>query len=89
MVQERARKPATRRKAVVQDDDYGQADVNWFASNPPELERHRGRYVAILDKRVVASGESAMDVYEQLNRSRISGALLAFVEAERVDYFIG
>lgn len=89
MVQERTRKPAARQKAAVGSDDYGQAQVNWFASSPPELEPYRGRYVAILDKRVVASGETAVDVYDQLNRSGIAGALLAFVEAEPVDYFIG
>lgn len=42
-----------------------QDEMNWFASSPKELEEFRGKYIALVGKEVVASGESAKEVLEK------------------------
>ena len=40
-------------------------EIKWFASSPRELEQFRGKHIALLGKRIVASGESAKEVLEK------------------------
>lgn len=45
----------------------------------PDLEKHRGQWVAIKDGEVVASGQTAVDVVRELGERHITGAALHHV----------
>jgi len=42
----------------------------------PDLDKNRGEWVAIKDGKVVAAGKSAVEVVQQLQDRKISGAAL-------------
>jgi predicted amidohydrolase YtcJ len=42
----------------------------------PDLEKHRGQWVAIKDGQIVAFGQSAVDVVRHLRERKIVGAAL-------------
>lgn len=68
----------------------GARELAWFESDPPELEQHRGRYVAIIGERVVLSAASPAELVKALNDSGLSDAFIERVPTERfTGYFIG
>lgn len=40
-------------------------ELKWFASFPKEMEQFRGKHVALIGRKVVASGDSAKEVFEK------------------------
>ena len=38
----------------------------WMAKNPKELEKHRGKWIAILDGSVVMEGNSYLEVFSNM-----------------------
>jgi len=40
-------------------------ELKFFVSFPKELEQFRGKHVAMIGRRVVASGDSAKEVFEK------------------------
>lgn len=89
MVQERTRKKQTSPKPTVVDD-YGQAQLTWFESNPPELEPYRGKWVALIGQTVVASGATMMEALNEVRRRGLTGPFLARVPSlDEPEYFIG
>jgi lysine/ornithine N-monooxygenase len=43
-------------------------ELKWFASFPKEMEQFRGKHVAIIGRKVVASGDSAKEVFEKAKK---------------------
>ena len=43
-------------------------ELKFFASFPKELEQFRGKHVAMIGRRVVASGDSAKEVFEKARK---------------------
>ena len=39
-------------------DELETSDLEWFASNPPELGQHKGKYVAIFGGEVIGAGDT-------------------------------
>ena len=58
-------------------------ELDWFASFPNELKRFRGKHVALVGKRVVASGDDAIIVLKKA-RKEFPGKkpILAFIPKE-------
>lgn len=40
-------------------------ELNYFASFPEELKKYRGKHVAIIGNKVIASGYNAIKVYKK------------------------
>lgn len=40
-------------------------ELMWFASFPKELEQFRGKHIALIGEKVVASGDNAIKVLEE------------------------
>ncbi len=38
----------------------------WMVKNPKELEKHRGKWIAILNETVVMEGNSYLDVFSRI-----------------------
>ena len=47
-------------------------ELKWLSSNPEETEKYSGKWVAITDKGIVASGDSASEVEVLLKKKDIS-----------------
>ena len=43
-------------------------ELKWFASFSKEMEQFRGKHVAIIGRKVVASGDSAKEVFEKARK---------------------
>jgi lysine/ornithine N-monooxygenase len=43
-------------------------ELKWFASFPKEMEQFRGKHVALIGRKVVASGDSAKEVFEKAKK---------------------
>jgi lysine/ornithine N-monooxygenase len=43
-------------------------ELKWFASFPNEMEQFRGKHVAMIGRKVVASGDSAKEVFEKAKK---------------------
>jgi len=43
-------------------------ELNYFASFPDELKKYRGKHVAIIGNKVVASGDNAIEVYKEAKK---------------------
>lgn len=43
-------------------------ELMWFAAFPKEMEQFRGKHVAIIGRMVVASGDSAKEVFEKARK---------------------
>jgi lysine/ornithine N-monooxygenase len=43
-------------------------ELKWFASFPKEMEHFRGKHVAMIGRKVVASGDSAKEVFEKARK---------------------
>jgi len=37
----------------------------WMAKNPKELEKHRGKWIAILNGNIIAEGNSYLEVFSE------------------------
>ncbi len=58
-------------------------DFEWFLSNPPDIKGLSGKYVAILDKRVVGQGSTAKEVLDSIGRQKLPRRpLLAMIPEE-------
>jgi hypothetical protein len=58
-------------------------ELKWFASFPRELKKFRGKHVAILKNRVVASGDNAIEVFGRARKKYPKDMpVLAFVPRE-------
>lgn len=58
-------------------------ELNWFASFPKELKKFRGKHVALIGKKVVASGNNAINVLEKAKKEFPGKKpVLAFVPRE-------
>jgi len=65
-----------------------QEDFQWFVSNPPELAEHRGKYVAVLDKHLVADGDTMGEVFDHVSQQKLRRRpLLAFVPEDGAKVF--
>ena len=47
-------------------------ELKWLSSHPEEAEKHSGKWVAITDKGIIASGDSASEVEGLLKKKDIS-----------------
>jgi len=55
-------------------------EFEWYVGSPEELERYKGKYVAIVSKEVVGSGKTADEAYrEALKKYPDSRPLLVFI----------
>ena len=43
-------------------------ELKWFAAFPKEIGRFRGKHVAMIGRKVVASGDSAKEVFEKARK---------------------
>jgi hypothetical protein len=43
-------------------------ELKWFAAFPKEIEQFRGKHVAMIGRKVVASGDSAKEVFEKARK---------------------
>jgi hypothetical protein len=60
-----------------------QEELKWFASFPRELEKFRGKHIALIGKRVVASGDNAIGVLEEAKKKYPKdNPVLAYVPRE-------
>ncbi|OYT33927.1 succinyl-CoA synthetase subunit alpha [Archaeoglobales archaeon ex4484_92] len=58
-------------------------ELNYFASFPAELKKYRGKHVAIIGDKVVASGDNAIEVYKKAKEKYPDkNPVLAFVPRE-------
>ena len=58
-------------------------ELTWFASFPKELEKFRGKHIALIGKKVVVSGDNAIKVLEMArNKFPAKNPILAFVPKE-------
>ncbi len=58
-------------------------ELKWFASFPKELEAFRGKHIALIGKKIVASGDNAIDVLEKAKKDfPKDNPVLAFVQRE-------
>jgi len=58
-------------------------ELKLFASFPKELEKFRGKHIALIGKRVVASGDNAIKVLEMARKKfPTKNPILAFVPRE-------
>ncbi|OGX07130.1 MAG: hypothetical protein A2Z88_00115 [Omnitrophica WOR_2 bacterium GWA2_47_8] len=55
-------------------------EIDFFAKFSPDMEKHRGRHIAIIGDRIVASGSSAYSVWKLAKKRHPSERpVLAFV----------
>ena len=47
-------------------------ELEWLSSHPEEAEKYSGRWVAVIDKGIVASGESLSEVESSLKSKGMS-----------------
>ncbi len=75
----------TQREAATAEDQ------RWIHEHMEELPEYNGQWVAVLDRRIVASGETADNVIDELEDAAINGALLVQFpkDVHRKVYFIG
>lgn len=60
-----------------------QEELKWFASFPKELEKFRGKHIALIGKKVVASGDNAIEVLEKAKKEfPKDNPVLAYVPRE-------
>ena len=60
-----------------------QEELKWFATAAEELSKFRGKHIAIIKNKVVASGNKAIDVLEEARRTHPNeNPVLAFVPKE-------
>lgn len=59
--------------------NLGVEELAWIGDNQDRLVRYVGCWVAISESQVIASGDSANEVYEYLKAGKIRGALVTFV----------
>jgi len=58
-------------------------ELNYFASFPEELKKYRGKHVAIIEDKVVTSGDNAIEVYKKAKEKYPDkNPVLAFVPRE-------
>lgn len=58
-------------------------ELKLFASFPKELEKFRGKHIALIGKKVVASGDNAIKVFEVARKKfPMKNPRLAFVPKE-------
>ncbi len=58
-------------------------ELKWFASFPKELEKFRGKHIALIGKKVVASGNNAIKVLQTAREKfPTKNPVLAFVPKE-------
>ncbi len=63
-------------------------DFEWFLTNPLDISKLKGEYVAILDKKIIAHSKSIGDVMEATNaRVLRRRPLIAFVPGEQAQAF--
>lgn len=62
------------------DPALGMGELAWAENNQNYLISYTGRWVAIWGKQIIASGDSANEVYEYLKTGNIRGALVTFVQ---------
>ena len=60
-----------------------QDDALWVRTHGAEVAAYVGRWIAVLDGKVLADGVSASDVADRLAERRVSGALITLVRRER------
>lgn len=60
-----------------------QEELKWFATALKELSKFRGKHIAIIKNKVVASGSNAINVLEKAKREHPNeDPVLAFVPKE-------
>lgn len=58
-------------------------ELKWFASFPRELKKFRGKHIALIGKKVVASGDNAIKVLQAAREKfPMKNPVLAFVPKE-------
>ena len=60
-----------------------QEELKWFAASLKDLSKFRGKHIAIIKNKVVASGSKAIDVLEKARKEHPNEEpVLAFVPRE-------
>jgi hypothetical protein len=69
----------------------GEDDLRWVHEHMVELEPYEGKWIAVLERRVLTSSEDGNDVVDYLEAHGISGALLFQMpdDVHRKVYLIG
>lgn len=60
-------------------------ELKWLSSHPEEAEKYSGKWVAVIDKGVVASADSASGVEVQLKKKGVSLADVMLMKVPRRD----
>lgn len=61
------------------------AELEWLSSHPQEVEKYSGKWVAVTENGIVASGESASEVEALLKNKGIKLDEVMFMKAPRKD----
>lgn len=59
--------------------------LDWMSSHPKEVETYSGKWVAVTDKGIVASGESISEVDSILKQKGISSEDIMLMKIPRKD----
>ena len=60
-------------------------ELEWLSSHPKETEKHSGKWVAVTDKGIAASGESLPEVESLLKRKSLSLSEVMVMKVPRKD----
>lgn len=65
-------------------------ELKWFSNATDELESYRGKHIAIIKNKVVASGNNAIKVWEKAKKDHPGkNPVLAFVRKEGLYIWYG
>jgi len=63
-------------------------ELKWFANATEELESYRGKHIAIIKNKVVASGNNAIKVWEKAKKEHPNkNPVLAFIPKYEINIF--
>ena len=60
-------------------------ELEWLSSHPKEAEKYSGKWIALTDKGIVASADSASEVEELLKKKDISIGGVMIMKVPRKD----
>lgn len=60
-------------------------ELEWLSSHPEETEQYSGKWIAITDKGILASADSALEVEAHLKKKGISLSEVMLMKVPRKD----
>ncbi len=60
-------------------------ELEWLSSHPKEAEKHSGKWIAITDKGIITSADSASEVEALLKKKKISLGSVMIMKVPRKD----